>query len=75
MFRPRPAPLAIHFNGILLAIEPRSERRHTGYSIKVNIIVESFAHVGRLTYTVERDKASSQTGYAYQHSYLCLNLW
>ena len=29
----------------------------------------------RLTYTVERDKASSQTGYAYQHSYLCLNLW
>jgi hypothetical protein len=50
--------------GILLAIEPRSERRHTGYSIKVNIIVESFAHVGRLTYTVERDKASSQTGYA-----------
>ena len=43
MFRPRPAPLAIHFNGILLAIEPRSERRHTGYSIKVNIIVESFA--------------------------------
>jgi hypothetical protein len=31
--------------GILLAIEPRSERRHTGYSNQANIIkkVESFA--------------------------------
>ena len=60
------------------------ERRHTGYLKKLNLLPAwcklcviflgspwpSYSRVERLTYIiVQRDKVSSQTGYAYQHSY------
>ena len=36
----------------------------------MQVVRPSYSHVERLTYIIlERDRASSQTGYAYQHSY------